>query len=261
MESGNIDHHVPGTADILNEAQRRIQERMQQDIPPRQRLWVDRLNRFVFRLAQHWLAVFNTLAGLFLGGAILAPLCTKIGMTRVGQLLYAFYAPLCHQYSFRSWFLFGPQAAYPLNVPLSVADMNKLSRFIGDAHSGYKVALCQRDVAIYASMLLAGLLYGVLRDKRPLRPWPIWQYFVFGILPMMLDGGIQWLSYFAWVFFPRLLPMPFETTPLLRTLTGALFGLGIVATAYPHLHEYFTDVIHTLQRKYSEAILFSEVTS
>jgi len=65
----------------------------------------------------------------------------------------------------------------------------------------------------------------------------------------MLDGGIQWLSYVAWVLFPGLIPVPFETTPLMRTLTGALFGLGLVATAYPYLNEYFEDVYHTLERK------------
>jgi len=260
MESGDIDNRTPGAEDILSEAQRRIQERMQQEIPPGQRALVDKLNRFVFWLARHWLAVFNTLTGIFLGGAILPPVFMKIGMSKAAHLLYAVYAPLCHQYPFRSWFLFGPQFAYPLTNPVHVAEMNRLQTFIGDAHIGYKVALCQRDVAIYGCMLLAGLLYSVLRTRKRVQPWSMWQYFAFGILPMMLDGGIQWISYLAWVIFPGLIQTPFETTPLMRTITGALFGLGLIVTAYPYLNEYFEDVHRVLKQKFDETTPSLEVT-
>ncbi|MBN2391150.1 MAG: DUF2085 domain-containing protein, partial [Anaerolineae bacterium] len=90
---------------------------------------------------------------------------------------------------------------------------------------------------------------------------PMWAYFAFGIVPMMLDGGIQWISYAAWVFFPAFIKIPFETTPLMRALTGALFGLGIVAAAYPYLNEYFEDVRRVLKEKYSATILSMEVTT
>ncbi|HQE92262.1 MAG TPA: DUF2085 domain-containing protein [Anaerolineae bacterium] len=261
MESENLNQHTPDAEDILNEAQRRIKERMQQQVPPRRRTLVKKLNRLVFWLARHWLAVFNTLTGLFLGGALLAPVLLKIGLSGMAHLLYMIYARVCHQYPFRSWFFFGPHMAYPLTNPIHIVAMNKLSDFNGDAQIGYKTALCQRDIAIYGCILLAGLLYGVLRTGKRPRPWPMWQYFIFGILPMLLDGGIQWLSYFMWVFFPSLIPEPFETTPLMRTLTGIFFGVGIVATAYPYLNEYFEDVYHTLQRKFSEADIPWEVTA
>jgi len=260
MGPGHIDDdHAPGVEDILNEAQRRLQERGQQEIPARQ-AWVDRLNRGVFWLARHWLAVFNALTGLFVGGALLPPVLLKLGLPGAADLLYAIYRPLCHQYPFRSWFLFGPQFAYPLTAPIHVGEMNTLRSFIGDAHIGYKTALCQRDIAIYGCMLLAGLVYAVLRRRKTIQPWPMWAYFAFGIVPMMLDGGIQWISYAAWVFFPAFIRMPFETTPLMRALTGALFGLGIVAAAYPYLNEYFEDVHRVLQQKYSTIIPSLEVT-
>ncbi|HSQ39380.1 MAG TPA: DUF2085 domain-containing protein, partial [Anaerolineales bacterium] len=101
---------------------------------------------------------------------------------------------------------------------------------------------------------------GVLRHRKQVQPWPMWRYFAFGIVPMMLDGGIQWISYAAWLFFPGLVSMPFETTPLMRTLTGALFGLGIVAAAYPYLNEYFEDVRRVLHLKYNTTIPSLEVT-
>ncbi len=258
MEPRTVDGRTPDAEDILNEAQRRLQARAPQGIPARQ-TWVDRLNRGVFWLARHWLATFNVLVGLFLG-ALLPPVLLKFGLVGAADVLYAIYRPLCHQYPFRSWFLFGPQLAYPLTAPVHVGEMNTLSRFIGDAHMGYKTALCQRDVGIYGFMLLAGLVYGVLRGRKTIQPWPMWRYFAFGIVPMMLDGGIQWISYAAWLFFPGLINTPFETTPLMRTLTGALFGLGIVAAAYPYLNEYFEDVRRVLHRKYNTSIPSLEVT-
>lgn len=260
MESGNIDDRTPSTETILNEAQRRLQERVQSERPTQQ-TWVDTLNRGVFWLARHWLVVFNTLTGLFLGGALLPPVLLKLGLPGAADILYAIYRPLCHQYPFRSWFLFGPQLAYPLTAPIHVAEMNTVRNFVGDAHIGYKTALCQRDVSIYGAMLLAGLVYGILRRRKTIQPWPMWAYFAFGIVPMMLDGGIQWISYAAWVFFPAFIKIPFETTPLMRALTGALFGLGIVAAAYPYLNEYFEDVRRVLKEKYSATILSMEVTT
>jgi len=259
MERRDMNERVPNAEAILNEAQRRLQEREQQKIPARQR-WADRLNRGVFWLARHWLAAFNALVGLFLGGALLPPVLLKLGLAGAAEVIYAIYRPFCHQYPFRSWFLFGPQLAYPLTAPIRVSEMAALQSFIGDAHTGYKTAICQRDIGIYGFMLLAGLVYGVLRHRRPVKPWPMWRYFAFGIVPMMLDGGIQWISYAAWLFFPGLISIPFETTPLLRTLTGALFGLGIVAAAYPYLNEYFEDVRRVLHRKYNTTIPSLEVT-
>ena len=260
MGLGHIDDQTPNTEDILNEAQRRLQEREQQEHPAQQ-AWADKLNRGVFWLARHWLAVFNTLTGIFLGGALLPPVLLKLGLSGAADVLYAIYRPLCHQYPFRSWFLFGPQLAYPLTAPIHVAEMNTVRSFVGDAHMGYKTALCQRDVAIYGFMLLAGLVYGVLRRRKTIQPWSMWQYFAFGIVPMMVDGGIQWISYAVWAFFPALIKMPFETTPLMRALTGALFGLGIVAAAYPYLNEYFEDVRRVLHEKYSATIPSLEVTT
>ncbi len=101
-------------------------------------------------------------------------------------------------------------------------------------------------------MLVAGLVYAPLRKIVKLPALPMWLYFAFGVMPMMLDGGIQWISYALWQFFPGLLAEPFETIPAMRTLTGALFGLGVIAVGYPYLAEYFDDVkqkaVNTLAR-------------
>lgn len=233
---------------IVREAERRIQARYAVASPARDA--AARLNRGVLFLASHWIALFNLLMVVHLSGAILAPVAMHLGRTRIGGALYALYGPFCHQYPFRSWFLFGEAAAYPLHEPISALDMSELSHFVGNPEVGYKMALCQRDIAIYAAMLFAGLIYGPLRTRVKIPPLPLWLYFVFGILPMFLDGGIQWLSYALWQFIPALLSQPFETIPAMRTLTGALFGLGVTAVGYPTLAIYFDDIRATLKQKY-----------
>jgi hypothetical protein len=273
MATEPVDHDSPAapadddrTAEILAEAQRRVAEH---NLPasngPNPRT-VRRLNRGVYWLAVHWVGFFNLLILLYVGGTILAPVLMHLGAERGGNALYAFYRPFCHQYPFRSFFLFGESAIQPLQEPIPLNEMTVLSRFVGDPQVGYKIAFCQRDVAIYGMMVVAGVIYGLLRrirrdphsgphsgtggGSRRIPPLPLWLYFAFGILPMLLDGGVQWLSYALWQFIPGLLDQPFETIPAMRVLTGALFGFGVVAVGYPYLAEYFDDVLLTLEKKY-----------
>jgi len=251
-DARETDARDRGTRDdalaIVREAESRIQARHAAASPARDA--ATRLNRGVLFLASHWIALFNLLMVVHLAGAVLAPVAMHLGLTRIGGALYALYGPFCHQYPFRSWFLFGEAAAYPLREPVSVLEMSELGHFVGNPEVGYKMALCQRDIAIYAAMLLAGLIYGPLRKRVRIPPLPLWLTFVFGILPMFLDGGVQWLSYALWQFIPALLSQPFETIPAMRTLTGALFGLGVTAVGYPTLAIYFDDIRATLKKKY-----------
>ncbi len=167
----------------------------------------------------------------------------------MAHVLYTFYSFFCHQYPFRSWFLFGPRFSYRLLEPIPVIQMNAMRSFIGDPSMGYKVALCQRDVAIYGAVFLGGLVFAFLRKWYDVPPLPGWAYVVLGIIPMLLDGGTQWVSYFVWTFAPNLLPRPFETYPLMRTITGALFGLGSVAVIYPNFDRYFKENSRLLAEK------------
>lgn len=250
-EKTNRQANPASAEEILAEAQRRIETRDQQEAPNAQRDVAEALNRGVYWLSQHWAGFFNALILLYVGGTFLAPVFFKIGMPVLGQALHTFYRPFCHQYPFRSWFLFGSEAARPLQAPISLQAMNELRNVVGNPEIGYKTALCQRDVAIYGMMLLAGIVYKPLSKRIKLRPLPFWLFFLFGIMPMMLDGGIQWISYAVWQFIPGILAQPFETIPLMRTLTGALFGLGAIAVIYPYIDEYFQEVGTTLKTKYN----------
>ena len=235
--------------EIIREAERRIAARDASPAPPgdptpapKSTSAVRSLKRGVNWLARHWVAALNLAIALYLGGAIAAPVAMHLDRPGLARVLYAFYGPFCHQYPHRSFFLFGEAAAYPLTSPQTAGEMVAHRHDLGDPHLGYKMALCQRDIAIYGMMLLAGLVYGPLRKVVRIPALPLWLYFLFGILPMALDGGVQWISNAIWTLFPRLIGEPFETIPLMRVLTGALFGLGVIAVGYPLLAEYFDDV-------------------
>jgi uncharacterized membrane protein len=236
--------------EIIEEARRRIETREGAETPSGKQRTAIQLNRAVHWFARHWVAFFNFAIALYLAGAVLPPVLMHLDLTGLAGALYALYRPFCHQYPFRSWFLFGDSVIHPLHEPIPILEMNRLSSFVGTAEIGYKMALCQRDIAIYGAMTVVGMVYGVARKRLHISALPLWLFFGFSLMPMMLDGGVQWLSYAVWQFFPSVLAQPFETVPTMRALTGSLFGAGVIAVGYPYLNEYFEDVLDTLKQKY-----------
>jgi len=205
-----------------------------------------RMNKALLFFTRHWLAIFNLIVLIYVGLPFSTPFLIKAGMTTPARVIYKIYGPLCHQLSFRSWFLFGEQPAYPLEIAgldmtsyeeiagVSSVDLLRDRAFIGNERVGYKVALCERDVAIYGSIFLAGVAFTFLRHR--LKPLPILGWFIIGILPLALDGGSQLISALP------LLPIPLrESTPFLRSLTGMLFGVANVWMAYPYVEEIMVD--------------------
>ncbi|MEX2143096.1 MAG: DUF2085 domain-containing protein [Anaerolineales bacterium] len=204
----------------------------------------DRLNSW---WSQRYLVVLNLIIFLYVGLPFLAPMLMKAGYPQAARPIYGLYGAVCHQLGFRSWFLFGEQAMYPRATAglqgvetfqaatgIDESDPRNLLAardFIGNEELGYKVAFCQRDIAIYGAMLMFGLLFAVTgRRIRPL-PWYLW--LLIGIAPVALDGFSQLLSQFpgfSWWEYR-------ESTPLLRTLTGALFGFTTAWFGFPLLEE------------------------
>lgn len=244
----------PSTAEVLAEVKRR-QAQSRPSMSERQRRVVIAADRFVFWLAKHWLAVFNTLAFLYVGLPFLAPVLMALGAKGPASVIHAIYRPMCHQLPFRSWFLFGPQFAYTLpelaqRVGMDAVPDASVRAFVGNEALGYKVALCQRDTAIYGAILIFGLVYGPLRRRWKVPPLPWWAYLGFGIVPMMLDGGYQFLSYALALLWPQSPVSPHETTPVLRVITGGLFGLGTIWLAYPYVQETMEELRETLHRRF-----------
>jgi hypothetical protein len=51
---------------------------------------------------------------IYVGLPFLAPTLMKVGAETPANIIYRVYKPLCHQFGFRSFFLFGEQPFYPL---------------------------------------------------------------------------------------------------------------------------------------------------
>lgn len=216
--------------------------------------WGLRLNRGMLFFTKHWFAIFSAVIFVYAALPFVAPMLMKVGITGPARAIYTIYSPLCHQLAFRSWFLYGDQAAYPrelagtglqtLEEVTGIPDdaFWEARSFTGNETIGYKVALCERDVAIYWGIFFAGIIFALLRKRLKPLPVPIW--IALGILPIALDGGSQLLSFLPVIPFPAR-----ESTPFLRTFTGALFGVMNVWLAYPHVQQTMAETRETVATK------------
>jgi uncharacterized membrane protein len=180
------------------------------------------------------LATVNSALAVFVAGALTAPVLAALGLHSAADALYAAYRLTCHQWAFRSFFLFTPD-----QPPLAVYSQQQLTRlgtdpfgFIGSPDLGWKMAFCERDLAIYVAVLAAGMYYARRRDLRPA------SFLVYGILilPMAVDGFTQ---LFGWR----------ESTWELRVVTGLLFGLASALLVLPRLDVAFG--LRPATRRYS----------
>jgi len=124
-------------------------------------------DRVSFWISRRYLLILNLFMFFYVGLPFLAPTFMKLGATFPAKAIYRIYSPLCHQFGFRSFYLFGEQAFYPLaeaNVSgvktfeeatgiLHVDDPYSITRFearsyVGDDTVGYKVALCEHLLSL-----------------------------------------------------------------------------------------------------------------
>ena len=224
-------------------------------------------DRVISWVSRHYLAILNLVMLLYVGLPFLAPVLMETGATAPARVLYTIYSPLCHQFGFRSFYLFGEQAYYPLKeAGLNVIDFetatgitglsnpNDISRlearrYLGNEQVGYKVALCERDVAIYAAILFFGLLFGLTGRRFPQLHWSLW--ILLGLGPIGLDGFSQLFSQFNWEPLATFLPYR-ESTPFLRVLTGFLFGFLTAWFAYPNIEETMRETRQFFIKKFAQ---------
>ncbi len=222
-----------------------------------------RIDRFSHWLTRHYLGLINVFLIIFVGLPFLAPVLMKIGLEAPAWVIYKVYRTTCHQLAFRSFFLFGEQGYYPkasaqLNGVLTYDEVTHLGEanqpedlleardFVGSERVGYKIALCQRDVAIYLGILLFNFVFILFHRKiRPL-PWYLW--LLVGLLPIGLDGLSQLFSQ------PPLSFIPFrESTPNLRVLTGFLFGFTTAWFGIPNVEAAMKDSLEIIESNTGEA--------
>jgi len=224
-------------------------------------------DRAMYWISRHYLALINFFMLLYFGLAVLAPVLMEAGATGPANVLYTIYKPLCHQFGFRSFFLFGEQVFYPLKEAgiANVLTFDEVTGFkdlenpaafsrlqareyTGAPTVGYKMALCERDMAIYTAMFVFGLVYAA--TKRRLKPlhWTLW--ILIGMAPIALDGFSQLFSQMNWPFLASILPYR-ESTPWLRVFTGALFGLATAWFAFPYMEESFSETRQFFIKKFA----------
>ncbi len=193
-------------------------------------------DKAIYRFAKHWLVVINLFWGLYVGLPLLAPVLMDAGLSFPAKVIYTIYRPTCHQRPERSYFIGGPEILYSTEeLEAAGVDLDPFARDIGNEHVGWKVAFCQRDVALYGTIVLSGLVYGLVRQR--LKGWRMpFRYFVLFLIPMGLDGTLQIFGFY-------------ESTWYMRTITGAIFGVGAVFFAYPYLEEAFGDIRRTVNSK------------
>jgi uncharacterized membrane protein len=218
-------------------------------------LWADRR---ILWLSKHWLAVANTFFFLYVGLPFLAPLLLATGFYNAANTIYSAYRLTCHQLPSRAYFIWGEQ-----------------------------VALCHRDIAIYATLLAGGLVFSFVRHR--LRP-PALRWYVFFMVPIALDAGmamasewlqftnmtnlwvigliamgitsmilrsqnyLTWHSYLFFAFGPLSLIYlhyfgPHQSNLYLRNITGFILGVGTVWYAYPYLEESFNEIRQQVRTK------------
>ncbi len=211
-------------------------------------LFVDRLVVFI---TQHWLLLVTLALGIFDGLPFLAPVLLHLGITGPADAIYRAYSLTCHQLAYRSYFFFGAQPVYTtaqlqsaLGVTNPASDAFYWRDFLGNPQLGFKMAWCERDAAIYTTLLLGSILFAVVRTRlKPLN----WRVYLLFIAPMAIDGFWQ-------LFTSPIVILPFlpahESDYLLRGITGALFGLGSVWLAYPYLEEAMRDARAQAESQY-----------
>ncbi len=165
---------------------------------------VGALNHTSHWLRSHWLALVNGGLAAFIGVSALAPVGYALGFTGVSSAIFQVYHFACGQVPSHSFFI-----------------------------GGYQMCLCSRCLAIYSTMLLAGLFLAVIRRRRSVQAINWWMW-ILTMLPMALDGGTQ---LFGWR----------ESDVWLRLLTGAIFGLGTAWFTLPQIERSAQDEVAVAQ--------------
>ncbi len=243
-----------------------------------------RLKTVLLIAARNWLRIMLTLLALYISLPWIAPALAKAGWPGAADVIYTLYSPFCHQFAFRSVFVFGEQPFYPR----------------GAAESAYKpfeqyAAQSEAFQAQYRhwSAVYAGSVSSPPGSVEGLNQFSVAQqiaarHFIgdetlgyktslcardLAIYSMIFVGGLVYRRYRwrirplpFWIFvFAGLGPVgidglsqllsypPFEfwpvreTTPIYRIVTGGMFGLMSAWLGFPYFERSMQDLIEALE--------------
>jgi len=221
-------------------------------ISSRERRFVLVIDRVIMLIGKYWLAMVASFLFIFSALPFLAPVLMRYGMTAPAEWIYKGYSLTCHQLSYRTFFFYGEQPVYTIDQLRGLVpggqDQEAASffwrDFIGNSTLGYKMAWCERDVSIYASMMLAFIVLGFAGARVPKLNWRAYLLFV---VPMAIDG--TWQLFTSPLYLLSFLPLH-ESNAELRIITGALFGIGSVWLVFPYVEEAMRDAYAQAKSQY-----------
>lgn len=239
--------------------------------------------RVILGFARNWLRFALIALAIYISLPWAAPTLAKFGLGAPADFIYTLYSPFCHQFAFRSPFLFGEQGFYPRGAA-------------GTGYQSFEAYASQSEAFLEQYRFWSGLY-----DSRAPAPsatvdglgdFSIVQQFAarhfigdrsFGyktslcardlaIYTMIFVGGLiyrryRWrirpLPFWLYVFaglgpvgldgFSQLLSYPpfefwpaRETAPMFRIVTGGLFGLMSAWLGFPHIERSMQDLIDAL---------------
>ncbi len=243
--------------------------------------WLAR--RILLSAAHNWLRMALTILALYISLPWLAPTLAKLGMQSTADIIYTIYSPFCHQFAFRSVFVYGEQPFYPRaeagagfgsfeefaaesaafqgeyrywasrfgaeSQPASAEDLQLFSAIqqLAARHFiGDETFGYKTSLCARDLAIYTMLFVGGLVYRRyrwRIHPLPLWLFALAGLLPIALDGGSQLLSY-----PPFELWSPRESAPFLRIVTGGFFGLMCAWLGFPHIERSMHDLLMQLDR-------------
>ena len=242
-------------------------------------------------MAGNWLRIVLTALAIYISLPWAAPILAKAGLTEPADLIFTLYSPFCHQFAFRSPFLFGEQAFYPREA----------------ANSGYASfeSYASESASFLEQYRYWSNIYGGRAPAPPatadgLTEFSVVQQFAsrhfigdetmgyktslcardLAIYTMLFVGGLIYRRY-RW----RIKPLPFwlylivglgpvgldgfsqllsyapfefwpvrETAPVFRIFTGGLFGLMSAWLGFPYLERSMQDLIESLDSARQDAL-------
>lgn len=245
---------------------------------------ISRLRTIVYFAARKWLWIVMSALGIYISLPWLAPTLAKAGLYGPADFIYTIYSPFCHQFAFRSPFLYGEQLFYPRGAAetnykpfeeFAVESPRFLeqyrywqSAYYGDAATAMPT-LDDLGVFSVAQQFAARHFIGdeTVGYKTSLCARDL------AIYTMMFLGGLVYWRY-RW----RLRPLPLllylfvglgpigldgfsqllsyppfefwpvrETEPVYRLVTGGLFGLMSAWLAFPHIERSMDDIAARLE--------------
>ncbi|MFA5106341.1 MAG: DUF2085 domain-containing protein [Candidatus Micrarchaeia archaeon] len=163
-----------------------------------------------------------------------------MGGYAIAPTLYLGFSATCHQLDSRSLCVYpgGPHDFFHISSctpETGTLELGKHDVVVSQYGTGYKLPVCSRDVSIYLAMLVGTIIFPFfyrLDSKCLPDKWLL----IAAAIPIGLDGGIQFLSDIG------LAPFMYESTNLIRLITGGLIGIVIPFFLIPILNIIYSSI-------------------